>query len=465
MNGRVTLLGAGPGDPELLTLIGKRRLAEADVVLYDRLVDPSLLAFTNSQVKLVDVGKLPQHHKVKQTRINQLLVNYARVGKKVVRLKAGDPYVFGRGGEEAQVLEQEGVDFEVIPGITSAIAGLAAVGIPITHRDFASSFHVITGHHKKNGQKQLDWENIAQQEGTVVFLMGMAQLPKICTALIKHGKDKKTPVAIIQWATQWRQKMVIGDLTNINELVKEHQLSSPALIVVGEVVTLSKQLNIHRPLQGLHVLLPYSKQHRLFNQLVDRGATADFYQRAVKVPQEVNISAVENAKLIVIDSVAAAHRLITILTANGSDLRTLAGKTIVALNHAVAHHLRTIGLIADGTLPDVNLPADYVEVGGEKPQTSAGTFLSLYQKVSRCDSLPFELGEFNAVIFPSMDSLADFAQLLTPKQEHQLMTIKAFVMGPKISQVANQLTFQKVIECQPSIDETVKRIEEEFGRD
>ena len=234
MNGRVTLLGAGPGNPELLTLIGKRRLNEADVVLYDRLIDPSLLAFTNNEAELIDVGKLPLHHKVKQSKINEMLVDYAKQGKKVVRLKAGDPYVFGRGGEEAQVLQQFGVNFEVIPGITSAIAGLAAAGIPITHRDYASSFHIITGHHKKNGQ-QLDWENIAHQEGTIVFLMGMAQLPNICQQLVEHGKSSQTPVAIIQWATQWRQKMVIGDLENINELVARHHVVIPPIRWVGSI--------------------------------------------------------------------------------------------------------------------------------------------------------------------------------------------------------------------------------------
>ena len=279
MNGRVSLLGAGPGDPELLTLIGKRRLNEADVVLYDRLIDPSLLAFTSEDASLINVGKMPLHHKVKQSKINEMLVDYAKSGKKVVRLKAGDPYVFGRGGEEAQVLQEQGINFEIIPGITSAIAGLAAAGIPITHRDYASSFHVITGHHKKDGQ-QLDWANIAGQEGTLVFLMGMAQLPNICRQLVSHGKNKETPVAIIQWATQWRQKMAIGDLSNIVKVVNEKKLSSPALIVVGDVVKLSGQLSVSKPLAGVHVLVPYSQRQRLFNSLVDLGATADFYRRA-----------------------------------------------------------------------------------------------------------------------------------------------------------------------------------------
>jgi uroporphyrinogen III methyltransferase/synthase len=465
MNGRVTLLGAGPGDPELLTLIGKRRLSEADVVLYDRLIDPSLLAFTAENAELVDVGKLPQHHKVKQSKINEMLVDYAQNGKKVVRLKAGDPYVFGRGGEEAQVLEQHGVNFEVIPGITSAIAGLAAVGIPITHRDFASSFHIITGHHKKNGQKQLDWENIAHQEGTIVFLMGMAQLPNICQQLVAHGKDRQTPVAIIQWATQWRQKMVTGDLTNINGRVKEHHLSSPALIVVGDVVRLSAQLNVRQPLQGVHVLLPYSKRQRLFNKLVDRGATADFYQRAVKEPQTADLTLLADVSTLLVDNLAAYRQFIAQLVNGGKDLRSLAGKKVIALNRVVARHLRKAGIIVDGTLPEAELPADFAEIGGETPVKNGKVFLSFYQKAQQKLSLPFELAEFNAVIFPSTDSLADFIRALSKEQRTQLAALTAFTMGPTISKAARQFGFKKVVECQPNIDKTVKKIEEAFAND
>lgn len=465
MNGRVTLLGAGPGDPELLTLIGKRRLHEADVVLYDRLIDPSLLAFTSDKASLVDVGKLPENHKVKQSQINQLLVDYARDGKNVVRLKAGDPYVFGRGGEEAQVLEQQGVVFEVVPGITSAIAGLAAGGIPITHRDYASSFHIITGHHKKDGQKELDWGNIAHQEGTLVFLMGMAQLPTICRELVAHGKEKTTPVAVIQWATQWRQKMVTGDLATINDLVARHHISSPALIAVGDVVKLSAQLNVSRPLQGVHVLLPYSKRQRLFNQLVDRGATADFYQRTAKQALTADLTVVDQAPVLLVDSIAAYQQFVNQLVNTGKDLRALTGKKIIALNQVVARHLATAGLIADGVLAEVNLPTDYVELGGEKPLTTGGHFLPLYQKAPHPRPLPFDLAEFNAVVFPSTDSLNDFVLALDDSQRAQLAGLKAFAMGPTISAAATKLGFREVIDCQSEIQETVKAIEEEFRRD
>lgn len=465
MNGRVTLLGAGPGDPELLTLIGRRRLSEADVVLYDRLIDPSLLAFTNDQAKLIDVGKLPQHHKVKQSEINRMLVDYAQQGQKVVRLKAGDPYVFGRGGEEAQVLEKAGVNFEVIPGITSAIAGLAAVGIPITHRDFASSFHIITGHHKQDGQKQLDWENIAHQEGTLVFLMGMAQLPTICQQLVAHGKDPQTPVAIIQWATQWRQRMAIGDLTTINQIVEEQHLSSPALIVVGDVVKLSAQLNVQWPLQGVHVLVPFSKQQRLFNQLTDRGATVDFYRRAVKTPLAADLTVLDDAAALLVDSIAAYRQFVQLLVAADKDLRCLADKKILAANRVVARHLRAAGLIVDGVLPNVKLPDNFVEIGSGQAVVAGGTFLDLYQKQPQKISLPFDLAEFSAVVFPSTDSLHDFLNALSATQRGELAGLKAFVMGPTIKQAAQEAGFQKVIDCRPKVAATVQRIEEEFTVD
>ncbi len=244
MSGFVSLVGAGPGNPELLTVLGQRRLAEADVVVYDRLVNQALLAPLTAEK--IDVGKLPQYHRVSQFQINDLLVTLAEKGKRVVRLKAGDPYVFGRGGEEALYLKEHHVAFEVVPGITSAISGLAAAGIPITHRDFASSFHVIAGHHKADGTV-LDWENIAHQEGTLVFLMGMAELGNIATQLIAHGKAAQTPVAVIQWATYQKQRVVKADLATIESVAKREGIGAPALIVVGAVVQLMSELQ--QPLQ------------------------------------------------------------------------------------------------------------------------------------------------------------------------------------------------------------------------
>ncbi|MBB1079425.1 uroporphyrinogen-III C-methyltransferase [Limosilactobacillus sp. STM2_1] len=463
MNGRVSLLGAGPGNPELLTLIGKRRLNEADVVLYDRLIDPSLLAFTNEKATLIDVGKMPLHHKVKQSKINEMLVSYARSEKKVVRLKAGDPYVFGRGGEEAQILKKEGIDFEIIPGITSAIAGLAAAGIPITHRDFASSFHVITGHHKKDGQ-QLDWNNIASQEGTLVFLMGMAQLSNICQQLIKYGKDKKTPVAIIQWATQWRQKMVIGDLSNIVELVNKKGLSSPALIVVGNVVRLSEQLNVTRPLKKVHVLVPYSQRQRLFNMLGDLGATADFYQRTTVKSIPVKLPNLDSYSAILFDDFIAYKKFVQLLLDCGQDLRALVGKKILVGNDSIAKQLHNQGLLVDEVITDKKSTGHLLEIGGQYPMYEDTEFLSLYHR-QQVKSLLFDLTEFNAVIFPSTVSLMDFKSALNHKQVGQLKNIIAFAMGKSIGDIAKRMNFKKVINCRPNINATIEQVKEEFAGD
>lgn len=235
--GHVTLVGAGPGDPDLITVRGRRCIETADVIVYDHLVNPVMLEWRRDDAELVNVGKMPSHHLATQEQINALLVRLAKQGKRVARLKSGDPFVFGRGGEERQFLLGQGVPCEVVPGVTSAIAGPAAAGIPITHRDYAAQFHVITGHRKQSA-KELDWSVIARLEGTVVFLMGMAQLPHIVNELLAHGKSEGTPVAVIQWATRNEQRSTVADLRHIEEAVCLGGLGSPALIVVGGVARL-----------------------------------------------------------------------------------------------------------------------------------------------------------------------------------------------------------------------------------
>ncbi|MBT1173075.1 uroporphyrinogen-III C-methyltransferase [Bifidobacterium sp. MA2] len=237
MSGLVSLVGAGPGSPDLLTLRARDRIERADVIVYDRLVNPELLDFARPDAQRIDVGKSPHHHPVKQREINDLLARLAKDGKRVVRLKSGDPFVFGRGGEERAYLRAQGVEVEVVPGITSAIAGPAAVGIPVTHRDFASSFHVIAGHRKREGH-ELDWANIAGMEGTLVFLMGMESLGRIVANLVANGKPADTPVAVIQWATRENQRAVGGTLETIEREVDAAGLGAPALIVVGGVASL-----------------------------------------------------------------------------------------------------------------------------------------------------------------------------------------------------------------------------------
>ncbi len=248
MAGKVYLVGAGPGDPGLLTLRGKACLEAANVVLYDRLVSPDILRFADKSAEKIDVGKRPDNHRFPQEEINTLLVEQALAGKVVVRLKGGDPFVFGRGGEEAQVLSQYGIDFEVVPGVTSAVAAPAYAGIPVTHRDFAPGFHVLTGHACLTS-KSLDgeWQALARSRGTLVVLMGLAQLATITQHLIELGKAGDTPAAVISQGTTIHQQVVVGTLANLADRVAEAQLVSPATIVIGEVVGLAEQVTWFHP--------------------------------------------------------------------------------------------------------------------------------------------------------------------------------------------------------------------------
>ncbi|NTW04783.1 MAG: uroporphyrinogen-III C-methyltransferase, partial [Peptococcaceae bacterium] len=224
--GMVYLVGAGPGDPGLITLKGKECLEKSEVIIYDRLAGEGILRWAPDTAELIYVGKTPENHTLKQDEINQLILRKAREGKIVTRLKGGDPFVFGRGGEEGQILFESGIPFEVVPGITSAIAVPAYAGIPVTHRGVSSSFEVITGNEDpEKNDSQIDWTRLASSKGTLVFLMGMANLPKISGQLINQGMEETTPVAVIQWGTTSQQKTVTGVLKNIQQRVVEEGLA------------------------------------------------------------------------------------------------------------------------------------------------------------------------------------------------------------------------------------------------
>ncbi|CAH1601744.1 Uroporphyrinogen-III methyltransferase [Vibrio jasicida] len=238
--GEVALVGAGPGDPELLTLKALNCLQQADVVLYDYLVSDEIMTLIPSETILVCVGKRAGHHSVPQEKTNQLLVDFAKQGYKVVRIKGGDPFVFGRGGEELEVLADAGVRFQVVPGITAAAGATAYAGIPLTHRDYAQSALFVTGHLKEESD-DMDWSTLARGNQTLVIYMGLMKSHYIQNQLIKHGRAASTPIAIIERGTQIQQKVFSGDLSQLSELSKKAQ--APSLIVVGEVVRLSQKLD------------------------------------------------------------------------------------------------------------------------------------------------------------------------------------------------------------------------------
>nr|WP_281493010.1 siroheme synthase CysG [Acinetobacter baumannii] len=239
--GEVYLVGAGPGDPELITLKALRLMQQADVVIYDRLVSAPILELCRRDATKIYVGKARSNHSVPQEGINALLVDYAKKGKRVCRLKGGDPFIFGRGGEEIQELFQAGVPFQVVPGITAASGCSAYAGIPLTHRDYAQSVRFLTGH-LKEGSPELPWNELVYENQTLVLYMGLVGLERICEQLIAHGQRPDMPVALISKGTTPEQKVVVGSLADIAYKVTEHQIHAPTLTIIGEVVRLREQL-------------------------------------------------------------------------------------------------------------------------------------------------------------------------------------------------------------------------------
>ncbi|MBM7587617.1 uroporphyrin-III C-methyltransferase [Bacillus pakistanensis] len=242
MSGFVYIVGAGPGDPKLLTIRGLECIQQADVILYDRLVNIELLSHAKAGTELIYCGKEPGRHGLIQDEIHRVLVEQASLGKQVLRLKGGDPFVFGRGAEEAEILRKADIPFEIVPGITAGIAAPAYAGIPVTHRDHAASFAIVTGHGSPDKEQDfLNWSALAQID-TVAFYMGVGNIAHITTSLITYGKSETTPVAVIEWGTTKKQRTITGNLSTIAQDIQEHRISNPAMILVGDVVSVRNQI-------------------------------------------------------------------------------------------------------------------------------------------------------------------------------------------------------------------------------
>jgi uroporphyrinogen III methyltransferase/synthase len=366
--GHVYLIGAGPGDPGLLTIRGKDILERADVVVYDRLVSPAILGMCNSKAKMVDVGKMPTHHKVKQSEINKLLVQYAQEYPQgiIARLKGGDPFVFGRGGEEALELVAAGVEFDVVPGITSAISVPAYAGIPVSHRGIATSFHIITGHEKSDERVchserseaesknlSLDFENLANCQGTLIFLMGIANMDFIAKRLMECGKAPKTPLAFIEKGTTPYQRTVMATLETAGETIVRENVTAPAITIMGGVVELGKTLAWKKnlPLSGKRLVVTRAAKQAsgIIARLTALGAevieTPMIETRAVE--GSFNWADLANFDVLAFTSTNGVESFFTQLLASGNDIRVLAGKKIASVGKITEKKLLEYGIRCD----------------------------------------------------------------------------------------------------------------------
>ena len=357
MQGKVYLVGAGPGDYKLITLKGLECIQKADVIVYDRLANVNYLKEAKTGCEMIYVGKASRDHTLTQDEINDVIVDKAKEGKIVTRLKGGDPYVFGRGGEEGEYLLQYGIPFEVVPGITSAIAGPCYAGIPITHRDYASSFHVITGHLKDDENDEINWSALAGLKGTLVFLMGVANLKKISEKLIREGKDKNTPVALISWATRPNQSVVTGTLESIYELALQKGVKPPTLIVVGEVVNLRDKLNFfeEKSLFGKNIVVTRAREQSstLIETINDLGGNAielpTIKIEEIKENKELDesMATLKTYNYLVFTSQNTVEIFFNRLADKGLDTRSLAHMKICAVGSSTVSCLNKRGIIPD----------------------------------------------------------------------------------------------------------------------
>lgn len=356
--GKVYLIGAGPGDPGLLGLKAKECLETADAVVYDRLADPRIIEFCRKDAEMVYVGKASANHTMRQPDINKLLVKLAAEGKTVARLKGGDPFVFGRGGEEAIELLEAGLPFEFVPGVTSAIAVAEYAGIPVTHRHVATSFAVITGHEDPTkGESTINWKGLATAVDTLVFLMGVENIERISSQLIANGRSADCPAAVIRWGTRPEQRTLITTVGQAAADVKATGMKPPAIFLVGEVVKLREQLQWfdNKPLFGKTVVVTRARAQAsaLTKKLEAQGARV-LEVPAIKIvppadfaPLDKAIAEIDTYKWLILTSVNGVEYFFDRLLKAGKDSRALCGVKIAAIGSATAEALKGYGITAD----------------------------------------------------------------------------------------------------------------------
>lgn len=356
--GKVYLVGAGPGDMKLITMRGYELIRRGDVIIYDNLVNKGLLEFARAGAEIIYAGKKASQHELPQREINSLLAEKASSNNIVVRLKGGDPFIFGRGGEEAQYLAKKGIPFEIVPGITSAISVPTYAGIPLTHRDHASTVAFVTGHEdEKKKSSSINWHELAHGPDTLVFLMGMKNLPGITGRLIDEGKNPETPACVIRSGTMAAQKVVTATLSTLADKVRELKITPPGIIIVGDVIRLRGELNWfeQKTLFGKKIAVTRSahQSHKFGEFLLDRGAepvylpTIDIEPIVPNTRLRTAIARISSYDAIIFTSVNAVSIFFAHMRGSGKDARVLSGITIIAIGSATSSHLAVQGIKAD----------------------------------------------------------------------------------------------------------------------
>lgn len=404
--GKVILIGAGPGHPGLLTIKGKEWIEKADVIIYDYLANERLLDCARGDAEKIYVGKKRGDHTLSQQQINELIINRSNEGKLVARLKGGDPFIFGRGGEEAEELANAGIDFEIVPGVTAAISVPAYAGIPLTHRNHTSTVAFVTGHEGfAKGHSDIAWDKIATGIGTLVFFMGVKNLPNIVKNLVDNGRDKNTPISIVRWGTTYKQETVIGTLENIVSLAKKSKIKPPAIIVVGDVVKLKEKLDWfeNKPLYKKQIIVTRAREQAsdFANLLESNGAWPIEFPAIETVPPdswEALDSAIQNIEKynwLIFTSANGVKYFLQRLKENKRDVRYLKGIKLCTIGPKTAEVLEKLGIRVD------YMPSEYKAeaiIEGLGSKEIKGKKILIPRAAVAREVLPEELAKMGAAV-------------------------------------------------------------------
>lgn len=492
-NGKVWLVGAGPGDIGLFTRKGMEVLEQAQVVVYDSLVGQGVLSQIPDTTRKIYVGKRAANHTMPQEQINQVLLEEAKKGYRVVRLKGGDPFLFGRGGEELELLEENGIPFEIVPGVTSPLAVPAYNGIPVTHRDFCSSVHIITGHRRAGQEYDIDFEALVRTKGTLVFLMGVTALPDICKGLLDGGIDPDMPAAILQQGTTARQKRIVATVSTLPEEVEKQGIEPPAVIVVGKVCSLADRFSWYEklPLFGCKVLVtrPRGLSSMMASKLRRQGAEALELPAISTHPVEdleplrKACGHLEDFQWIVFTSPTGVKVFFTQMQELGVDVRRLGGMSVAALGEGTAKELKKRGIFPD-LMPEVfegealgNALAKEAAPGERifLPRASMGnpllveilekagliveevaTYDTVYESQDVIDlAQEFEKGAIDCAVFTSSSSVHGFSKAVPGLD---FSKVRAACIGRQTQEKAKELGMQTYVAKRASIDSVVELV-------